>query len=263
MSVKGFNINLNLSLYKPFLKNMLRQRSIFISTFILPILIILTTWWITADTIMIVKFAFDSNTTISTDMISIHIITGSLTAMGITASIFTFILVSDNHKLSNRLQLAGYSMISINIGMFLSLILVLSASALICGSITLFLVETKEPLGVIISILSITILFSAIGNLLGWIYPKNNEGTLILLFYSFIDLMYFTNPMGLGVYLQKWTYLLPGFWPTQIALTAGFYGYSDSTRQAVLYIITYVLILLGISIVLKKQIHNIKGTKVL
>jgi hypothetical protein len=63
----------------------------------------------------------------------------------------------------------------------------------------------------------------------------------------------FTNPMGEGLYLQNWTYFIPGFWPVQIALEAGFIGLSNNINAMSANGFLYFLFLLGLSFTIRKM----------
>ncbi|MHA1945211.1 MAG: hypothetical protein ACXAC6_11095 [Candidatus Hodarchaeales archaeon] len=226
---------------KAALKTMFRQKSIIFSCFILPVLVILSTWWITADIPMI--FNLENGKMISSNMINVHIVTGGLTAVAITAGLFGFILTADSRRLVDRLRLMGYPSITINLGWFTALLSVLLLSSSIASLLTVSLYEPVSITGVFVAITLTTIIYSAFGYFLGILYPRVMEGTLIVLLVSFIDLMLLSNPMGENLYLISWTKLLPGFWPTQMALEAAFIGFSSDIFLQTIIILGYIIIL--------------------
>ena len=241
------------TLTKIFMLNILRQRSVLFSSFILPIIVIWSTWWITAEFPMTFSLAL-SDITINANMLDVHVITGGLTAMAITAGLFSFILTSENNRIQSRLKLFGYSNIEINMATIIALIGILSLSAVISTILSLNLADEKSWQGIAIAIVMITLIYTALGNLLGNIYPKVIEGTLIMLIIAFIDLMLLTNPMGEGLYLKDWTYYLPGFWPVQVALESGFYGFPDQISKIIGRTLIYLIIILGSTQIVKSKI---------
>jgi hypothetical protein len=228
-----------LALAETHLRNMLRQRSIIFSCFILPVVIIWSTWWITADFPMVFSLANDEGLRIAANMIDVHVVTGGLTAMGITAGLFTFILVADNNRISERLRLMGFSPIAINLGSFLPLLIVLVVAALVSTGLSVTLAKPADWRGIAVSIFLVTLVYSAFGNMVGTIFPKHLEGTLIVLVVSFIDLMLVSNPMGEGIYLQDWTNYSPGFIPVQISLESGFSELPASILSQSMYVLVY------------------------
>jgi len=68
---------------------------------------------------------------------------------------------------------------------------------------------------------------------------------------SFIDLMFVSNPMGEGVYMQSWAYWLPGFWATQIALESGFLATDTVLVKATALSLMYALALGLLSVLLR------------
>ncbi|MHA2053591.1 MAG: hypothetical protein ACW99F_08340 [Candidatus Hodarchaeales archaeon] len=227
---------------KAALKTMLRQKSIIFSCFILPVFLIWSTWWITAEIPMVFKLENDQN--VSSNMIDVHIVTGGLLAVAITAGLFGFILTADSRRLANRLHLMGYPSIIINFGWFAALLTVLLISASVASLLTIYFYEPLSIVGVVSAIFLTTIIYAAFGYFLGILYPRIMEGTLIVLLVSFIDLMLLSNPMGENMYLVSWTKILPGFWSTQMALEAAFIGQSSDLLIQAILIICYILVLL-------------------
>jgi hypothetical protein len=226
---------------KAAIKTLVRQKSIIFSCFILPVLTIWSTWWITADIPMV--FNLENSQVISSNMIDVHIVTGGLTAVAITAGLFGFILTADSRRLVDRLRLMGYSSITINLGWFTALLSVLLFSSSIASLLTIFLYKPVSIGGVISAITLTTIIYASFGYFLGILYPRVMEGTLIVLLVSFIDLMLLSNPMGENLYLVSWTKFLPGFWPTQMALEAAFIGFSSDIIVQTSIILGYIMIL--------------------
>ena len=246
------------------LKNMLRQRSIIFSCFILPIVIIWSTWWITADIPMVFSLANDEEIRIAASMIDVHVVTGGLTAMGITAGLVTFILVADNNRISERLKLMGFSPVAINLGSFLPLLFILVVTALVATGLSITLAESADWRGIAVSIFLVTLVYSAFGNMVGSIFPRPMEGTLFVLVVTFIDLMLVSNPMGVGLYLQDWTYYSPGFWPVQISLESGFSKLPVSIFTQSMYVLVYfagllVLTQVSKSVILPRLAELLKG----
>jgi len=241
-----------LELYPVFLKNLIRQKSVVFSCFILPLVIIYSTWWITADLPMIFGLK-ESIQSIDASMIDVHVLTGGLTAMAITAGLFSFIMTAENTKLYDRLKLVGYSSTAIILASFLGLFIILTATALVATILSLSLADAKSPIGTAIAIFLITLNYAAVGNLVGTIYPKLTEGTLIILIFSFMDLMLFTNPMGIDLYLQTWTLYLPGFWPVQIALESGFLGFPTDFLRPLLLSLLYFIVVILITQIIKSD----------
>lgn len=185
-----------------------------------------STWWVTADIPMVFGFATNDET-VTKSMIDVHVVTGALTAIAITASIFGFILISENRKTDARLQLMGYSSLSISLASLLSLFITMVFAVVLVSIIALQLTTVKDSTGLVLAITLITILYTTLGTIMGEIVSNVTEGTLVLLILSFMDLMLLSNPMGGGVYLESWTYFLPGFWPVQLALESAFIGTPD------------------------------------
>ncbi len=231
----------SITLTKAFLKNMIRQKTIIFSCFFLPVLTLWSTWWVTADLPM--TFELANGETVNASMIDVHVLTGGLTAMAITAGLFSFIITAENQKVSSRLKLTGYSPSTINLGIFLSLFIVLVIASILTAYLTINLYWPEDVLGVFVSVFLVTIIYASFGNLMGNLYPKVMEGTLIVLLVSFIDLMLLSNPMGENLYLQSWTYYTPGFWPTQLVLETGFIGESSDIIRYVVLSLAYALIL--------------------
>ncbi|MFW9990601.1 MAG: ABC transporter permease [Candidatus Odinarchaeota archaeon] len=231
-----------ITLIGAFLKDMTRQKAIIFSCFILPVVIIWSTWWVTADFPML--FRLDNGQEIAASMIDVHVITGGLMAMAITAGLFAFIITSENQKIADRLKLAGYSPRSITLGTLLALLTVLAGAMVIAVLLVFSLYQPEDNVGVLLAVILVTLVYAALGNLLGTVYPKVMEGTLLILFVSFLDLMLLTNPMGEGLYLEPWTYFLPGFWTVQLALEAGFLGEPADLVMQTSMVIIYVLVLL-------------------
>ncbi|MFW9856813.1 MAG: hypothetical protein ACFFFG_17325 [Candidatus Thorarchaeota archaeon] len=227
---------------KAVLKTMVRQKSIIFSCFILPILTIWSIWWITADVLMI--FNLENGQEISATMINVHIVTGGLTAVAITAGLFGFIITADSRRLADRLRLVGYRLSTINLGWFAALLVVLLISAIVASVLTIVLYEPVSVIGVVCAIVLTTIVYAAFGYFLGILYPKVMEGTLIVLLVSFIDLMLLSNPMGESLYLVSWTKYLPGFWPTQMVLETAFIGISAEILIQIGFILSYCIILI-------------------
>lgn len=232
------------------MKNIVRQRTIIFSSFILPIVIIWATWWITIDWQMI--FKLESGKEISASMLDVHIITGALTAMGITSGIFGFLITAELEPLFKRLKQVGYSVLEINISTIIILITVLFLSATVAILFSLILTEPNNIPGLILATLLIILIYASLGNLIANIYPDITAGSLILLIFAFIDLMLVTNPMGEKLYLQKWTYVYPGFWPTQIVLEAGFTNSIENFLIPSIFSLMYFIILISLTLIIKK-----------
>ncbi len=204
--------------------SIIRRRSVFFSSFILPIIFIWVVWWITTE--MPMTFKLYGGEVITESTLDVHIVTGALNAIALTAGLFGFLITFENRKIATRLRVAGFSRLTISLGAFTALTLVLLLSALIAGTLSVYFYYPKDVVGFAVSLLLITLIYGAIGHILGTIYPRILEGTLIILLFSFIDLMLLTNPLGRTVYLKKWTYVIPGFWPIQILLRSSFVGFS-------------------------------------
>ncbi|OLS20400.1 MAG: hypothetical protein HeimC2_37520 [Candidatus Heimdallarchaeota archaeon LC_2] len=250
-----------LELYPVFLKNLIRQKSVIFSCFILPLVIIYSTWWVTADIPMVFGLK-ESNKIINASMIDVHVFTGGLTAMAITAGLFSFIMTAENTKLYDRLKLVGYSSPTIILASFLGLFIILFITAMVSILLSLSLAEAKNPIGTAIAIFLVTLNYAAVGNLIGTIYPKITEGTLLILIFSFMDLMLFTNPMGIELYLQTWTLYLPGFWSVQIALESGFIGFPVEFLKSLFLSVLYFLVLILTTQILKSDFGTSLGYKV-
>jgi hypothetical protein len=167
-------------------------------------------------------FDLDNGKSIISNMINVHVVTGGLTAIAITAGLFGFVLTADSRRIAERLRIMGYSSLTINLGWFTALLSVLFVSAMVTSAFVIYLYKPVSAIGMISSIFLTTIVYTAFGYLIGILYPRVLEGTLIVLLVSFIDLMLLSNPMGAGIYLSDWTKIIPGFWPTQIALESAF-----------------------------------------
>ena len=233
------------------LKTVYRKKTVLFSAFILPIITLVSIWWVTADQLMI--FSLENGDFLAQNQLYVHILTGGLTAIAITASIFGFILTAENQKLSQRLQIVGYSPIAINLGWFFSLLLLLVFSSIGTFFLTIKLFYPANVVGLFVAILLTTIIYSALGYFVGSLYPKLMEGTLIVLIFSFIDLMLFSNPMGVEIYLKPWTYYLPGFWPTQLVLHSGFFESSPHYLKAVGYVFLETGFLVVLPAVIKSK----------
>ncbi len=145
----------------------------------------------------------------------------------------------------------GFSPVSINLGSFLPLLLVLVVTALVATGLSVTLAEPADWRGIAVAIVLVTLVYSAFGNMVGTLYPKQLEGTLLVLVVSFIDLMLISNPMGEGLYLQDWTYYSPGFWPVQISLESGFSRLPASIYTQAIYVLFYFVGLLALTQFLK------------
>ena len=236
-----------------FLKSMIRQRTVIFSVFVLPIVTIWSTWWITAD--MIMGFDLVSGLSVSANMIDIHILTGGLTAVAITAGIFSFIIAADNAEIGDRLRLMGYQPSTIGFAMFFSTLVILVLSYVVALFLTVSFYWPKYLLGVGLAMLLTMLVYALIGNLMAFVYPKPVEGTFIVLLLSFIDTMLLSNPMAVGVYLQKWTYFLPAFWPTQLVLESGFVGYTSNLWGYVENSLIYFMFLLAATWFMKRVVR--------
>jgi hypothetical protein len=234
--------NKSIALGYMFLKGMIREKTIIFSVFILPIVTIWSTWWITAD--MPMEFSLVSGLKVLANMIDIHILTGGLTAVALTAGIFSFLIASDNSRLNERLRLMGYKSLTINFAMFLSTLTVLVTSFIVALGLTIYFYLPKHWLGVAEAMLLTVLIYALMGNLLATFYPRPVEGTFIILLISFLDTMLLSNPMASGVYLQEWTYYLPAFWPTQLVLEAGFVGSTSNLVMYSMYSVIYLIVLL-------------------
>ena len=242
------------------LKSIARQKAMLFSSLVLPMITLLSTWWVTVDEPMLFKLA--SGGVAVQSMLNIHILTGGLTAVAITAGIFGFLLTVDNQKTADRLIIMGYSPATITIGWLLSLITILSFAGIVTFGVTVLLYWPTNPLGVFIATFLTTIIYATIGYVVGSIYPRIMEGTLIVLVFSFIDLMMLSNPMGVNVYLKSWTYYLPGFWPTQLVLEAGFFNSKISFVKPVELVFLETLILLMVPVFYKTQMVQTSLAKV-
>ncbi len=231
-----------------FLKNILRQRSMIFSTLVLPALIMWSTWWVTADIPMQFGFAIADNE-IGKSMIDVHVVTGALTSIAITSSLFGYILFAENRRTISRLRISGYTDSTISLATLLSLLVTLILSIVVVSILALNLTEIKDTTGMVISIVTVTAIYASLGTLVAKFITNVTEGTLILLIFSFLDLMLLTNPMGGGVYLEKWTYFLPGFWPVQIALESAFVG--APSQMAVVYPLVFITALVVLNLVIK------------
>ncbi len=240
-----------LRLSKVFLKEMVRQRSVIFSSFILPIVIIWSTWWVTADIPM--AFNLDSGYFITANMIDVHVVTGGLTAMGITSGLFGFIITAKNKTIADRLHQVGYSKITINISSFLALIFILLFTSILATILSVYFADPVNLSGFVFAILLITLIYASIGTLVAVISSNFTAGSLFILIFSFMDLMLFTNPMGEGIYLQGWTYFIPGFWPVQISLEAGFVGYPNDLITMLGYGLIYFSVILVSILILSIQ----------
>ena len=232
------------------MKNIIRQRSIIFSSLILPIVIIWATWWVTVDWSMTFELVFGKE--VSASMLDVHIVTGALTAMGITSGIFGFLITAELEPLVKRLKQVGYSVLEINIATILVLFTVLLFTAAIAILFSLKLTVPNSIPGLILATLLITLIYTSLGNFIANIYPDITAGALILLIFAFIDLMLVTNPMGEKLYLQKWTYVYPGFWPTQIILEAGFTDSIDNVLLPSVYSLLYFVFLMSLSLIMRK-----------
>ncbi len=242
-------------LSKNLLVNLLRQKTIVFSCFILPVVTLISIWWITADIPM--TFSLHDGTKISASMLDVHVITGGLTAMAITAGIFSFVITAEYQKIAKRLRLTGYSPRTINIAVMMALLSFLIIASIATTILTILLYEPKEMLGMYLAVILTTLIYAAVGNLIGNLYPKMMEGTLIVLLASFIDLMLLSNPMGEELYLQSWTYYVSGFWPTQLVLDAAFIGSPiENNLTPILYSILYALILFALVQLTKVKIKE-------
>ena len=242
------------------LKSVARQKAMLFSSLILPLITLLSTWWVTVDEPMFFELARGGIAIQS--MLDIHILTGGLTAVAITAGIFGFLLTVDNQKTADRLIIMGYSPAVITIGWLLSLIAILSLATIVTFGVTILLYWPANPLGVFIATFLTTILYATVGYVVGSIYPRVMEGTLIVLVFSFIDLMMLSNPMGVSVYLKPWTYYLPGFWPTQLVLEAGFFASTISFAKPVGLVLLETMVLLLVPVFYRTQMVQTSLAKV-
>lgn len=238
-----------LYLCKVFLKDLSRQKTIIFSSFILPIVIIWSTWWVTADVPM--QFELSDGTLITANMINVHVFTGALTAMSITAGLFGFIIAAKNQEISARLHQSGYSISTINIAAFFALLSVLILTSVLAFVLSINLSQPQDYSSYAVAIIMGTIIYAGLGNLIGSTYPNITAGSLFILIFAFMDTMLFTNPMGEGLYLQDWTYFLPGFWPVQLSLAAGFDGVPEEIGIKILYTVGYFAVLLILAPLIK------------
>lgn len=235
-----------------------RRKSTLFSSFLLPIIFIWVIWWITPETLLEVKL-FSGDISYET-MLDVHLVTGALNAVAITAGLFGFLITFENRKISDRLRVAGFSSITVSLGGFFALTLVLLSSAFIAGLLTVYLYLPEDLIGFGLSLFLITLIYGALGHILGVIYPRILEGTLIILLFSFIDLMMLTNPLGRAVYLMKWTYILPGFWPMQVLLQSSFVGFKYNIIWMSLLSILYLIIIM--SLIQSKPFFSYVWTKI-
>ena len=243
-----------------FSKSVTRQRAMLFSSLILPLITLFSTWWVTVDDPM--PFKLENGKASIQSMLDIHVLTGGLTAVAITAGIFGFLLTVDNKKTTDRLIIMGYSEIAITVGWLLSLLTILSMAAIITYILTIILYTPNNLLGVFVAILLTTLIYATVGYVVGSIYPKLMEGTLIVLVFSFIDLMLLSNPMGTEIYLSPWTYYMPGFWPTQLALEAGFFDGKISYLKPILWSFIETISLLSIVIIYRSSLAQKIITKI-
>jgi hypothetical protein len=243
-----------LFLTKSILLNIIRQKTIIFSTLILPIVIILSTWWVTVD--IPIVFKLGNGEYINANMINVHVITGGLTAMGITSGVFGFLISTEYQNLSNRLRQVGYPQLKIFFCILLALFTLLTVTSIIAIVLSIYLSNPISYFGLALSIILITFIYATVGNLVSVLISNNTSGTLVILIFSFIDLMLLSNPMGEELYLKTWTYYLPGFWPVQIALISGFIGFSGDIYIIIVRIILYFSVLIA-------MIYLIKRTKTL
>lgn len=241
-----------------FLKNLFRQLSIVFSSVILPLVTLWATWWVTADLPMSFGLA-NSEETVARSMIDVHVVTGSLTAMAITAGLFGFIITEEHRKINDRLELTGYSPTTISIAMFLTLFVTLSFSIGLTAFLANLLASPKDPYGLTLAIVLVSLIYVSLGNLVATLLPKVTEGTLLLLITAFIDLMVLTNPMGGGVYLESWTYYLPGFWPVQVALEAAFVG--NASISTMVYPLVYFVLAIGVILVVRNTRSSMRSER--
>ena len=242
-------MNQTFALAHSFLLDMLRQRTVVFSCFILPLVILWSTWWVTADLPM--EFRIDSGRIIQSSMIDIHLVTGALTAMAITAGLFAFLVTAEARRVAARLKVAGYSGFAVAAGPFTAILGVLLVAALASFGLATALDVPQQPLGVLWSVVLTTLTYAAVGALIATVYPRVMEGSFIVLLLSFIDLMFVSNPMGEGVYMQSWAYWLPGFWATQIALESGFLATDTVLVKATALSLMYALALGLLSVLLR------------
>ncbi len=252
---RGFVLVKFIRLTLSFLKNLFRQKAIIFSTLVLPLFLIWSTWWVTAEIPM--RFKLTTDVIISQTMVNVHLYTGALTAMGLTAGLFGFIVSVENNRIGERLELSGYSTTIVNLSSFLSLLLALTTSVILTVLFTLFLRQPKSDYGFVLSVVFVALIYSAFGNFIASVTNQFTEGSLIVLVFSFIDLMLFSNPMGEQIYLQDWTRFLPGFWPTQLVLESSFIGKNELMSQVLLYSILYALFFLvaGLAVTKIKKVN--------
>ncbi len=239
-----------LELSRMIFRNLLRQKSIIFSSTILPIVIIWATWWITVEVPM--TFELYSGKLISASMLDVHIVTGAITAMGITSAIFGFLITVEFADISKRLKQVGYSYSEINSSIFVVLFLVLLFTSSISVSFSYLLTKSDDLQGMIIATLLISFIYVSIGNLVANIYPDVTAGSLILLIFAFMDLMMIVNPMGEAIYEQSWVKFFPGYWPTQIVLEYGFSDTPSGMISQIIYSLIYFLIIMALSFFVKK-----------
>lgn len=237
----GTRLTQALSLARTFLLDMLRQKTVVFSCFVLPAVIIWSTWWVTADLAM--EFKIDSGPTIQASMIDIHLVTGALTGMAITAGLFSFLVTAEARRVADRLRVTGFSPLAVATGPLAAILLVLGVAALAAFGLAASLDMPEQPGGVLWSVLLTTLVYAAVGALLATLYPRVMEGSFIVLLLSFIDLMFVSNPMGEGVYMRPWAYWSPGFWPAQIALESGFLASDETLAKATGLSLLYTLCL--------------------
>ncbi|UJG39780.1 MAG: ABC transporter permease [Candidatus Heimdallarchaeum aukensis] len=238
------------------LKSLLRNKTIVFSSLILPILTLLSTWWVTVDELM--SFELQNNEQLYQSMKDVHILTGALTAVAITSGIISYILTVENNMISPRLKITGYTQLEISLSLLVSIFTILSLANISTFLLSLLLFWPKNPAGVLVAILFTTIIYTVFGFFIGFYFTKIMEGTLIVLIFSFIDLMMISNPMGGEIYLKPWTKFFPGFWPTQIVLHAGFLDDPFYYWGPILWTLAISLVLLIIP-QLKSLLYNKGG----
>jgi hypothetical protein len=231
-------------------KNLVRQKSIIFSSFLLPLVLIWATWWVTADFPMFFDLALGGS--ITAGMVDVHIFTGGLTAMGITSGLFGFMIIAESNNISHRLKVMGYKDSTIILSSFVVLFSLLVVTATVSILFSSLLASPKSWGGIILAIFGITLIYSAIGGFLATVYPNMTAGSLTILIFSFLDLMLITNPMGEEFYLQSWTYMMPGFWPVQLALESGFIGFPKKLDEAIFYILAYFFGMIILTILAKR-----------
>lgn len=156
----------------------------------------------------------------------------ALAYVGLLSGVTGLYLLRSAMAADRRLMVAGYSPLELMSARILLLVLINLVLSLFLVGLMLFFLMPRQLPAFVLAVFWAAVIYSFYGGLIGVLVRNELGGIIAVLFLANIDVGYLEIPGYSTVLEEWWAVLLPGYFPTQLAIDAGFTSRPEKLAQS-------------------------------